>query len=111
MSTPLGDNARYDAIVDIAGKLFRVQVKTLTDKKNGTFCFNTRSLDPDARGKTSYVGDVDLFFAFNEEHDIYVLMDIGKVGDAYQVKVRNIPGKNNQTVGVNFISDFVDWDF
>ena len=40
ISEPIGDNSRYDFIVDNGKQLLRVQVKTASELKPGIFCVN-----------------------------------------------------------------------
>lgn len=42
--TPYGDCERYDFVVDIKGKFYKIQVKSSREKENGSFIeFNTSS--------------------------------------------------------------------
>ena len=77
VSEPIGDNSRYDFIVDSGKQLFRVQVKSSTAKPKspGVFTFNgTRKLQ---QGSERYKeGELDCvvtcagdkWFFFNEPH-------------------------------------------
>ncbi|AFQ22215.1 hypothetical protein My1_056 [Pectobacterium phage My1] len=106
ISLPFGDNARYDAIIDSANRLLKVQVKTLRKVEEGKYEFSTRSNSVKGEARKHYKDSVDYFFAYNEEDDIYVFMPIDIVGDKYQVAVRTIPPKNNQKIGINMVEDY-----
>lgn len=55
ISIPYGENSRYDFIVDVNGKLLKVQVKTSRPKKaisncNNAICFPCRSTGVNSKG-------------------------------------------------------------
>lgn len=110
VSLPFGDCARYDAIVDIDGKLFKIQIKTLRKLSDGVYDFATRSNSIKNEARKSYVGQIDYFFAYNEEDDVYVLVPIDDVGDKYGMTVRNSSTKNNMTNGIHFIEKYQNFE-
>ena len=81
VSIPLGEDCRYDMIVDVEGKLIRIQVKTchLTANKSG-ITFATRSTQG---GNTSHeistkrygADDVDYFATFWENQCYLIKID------------------------------------
>ncbi|MBV9700763.1 MAG: hypothetical protein JO078_11650 [Candidatus Eremiobacteraeota bacterium] len=62
VAKPIGENARYDLIIDLDEKLSRVQVKT-GRLRNGAILFNTYSSHYHRKGGVckSYVDQIDFF--------------------------------------------------
>lgn len=50
VSVPWGENTRYDMIIDIDNKLYKIQCKTSRETKNGSFSFATSSTRLNTRG-------------------------------------------------------------
>ena len=70
ISVPLGEDCRYDFILDLNGILLRVQVKTCREEKNG-IVFNVKSVHLNSTKGTvshSYTkNDIDVFATFYKE--------------------------------------------
>lgn len=111
-SIPYGDCARYDIVVDIDNKLYRVQCKTAnwakdTAEEKVAFEISTRTATTNTKStirKTYSIDEVDLFFTFFE-------------GKAYLVPIEEIAGKasfrfrykypsNNQKQGIHLAKDY-----
>lgn len=111
-SIPYGDCARYDVIVDIDNKLYRVQCKTSnwskdTVKEKVAFEISTRTTTTNTKTtvrKTYSIDEVDLFFTFFE-------------GKAYLIPAEEIAGKtsfrfryeypsSNQKQGIHLAKDY-----
>lgn len=104
---PLVSDSRYDFIVDINHKLYRIQVKTSSLNTDGDYIeFKTQSSHTNTQ-KTVYhsysAEDVD-YFATVYEHQCY-LVPINKVGSR-SFRLRLKPTKNGQTKNINFAKDF-----
>lgn len=110
VSLPFGDCARYDAIADVDGTLFRIQIKTLRKLSDGVYDFYTRSNSVKNESRKSYVGQIDYFFAYNDEDDVYVLVPIDDVGDKYSMTVRNTSTKSNMMNGIHFIEKYQNFE-
>ena len=80
VSVPIGDNLRYDAIVDISGKLLRIQVKTMRKIETSRYEFSLKSINWNSGTINNYKDDVDYFFAFNADDCVWVLVPICDVG-------------------------------
>ena len=107
VALPFGDNARYDAVIDLPDLgLKRVQVKTLRKLEEGKYDFATRSNSVKGAARVDYTDQVDYFFAYNLEDDVWVFVPMSLVGTKYQVVVRSTPPRNNQKVGINMIIDY-----
>lgn len=106
VSKPLVQSSRYDFIVDINNKLYKIQVKTGTYKENSYLEFATSTSHTNTQGtlNISYTAnDVD-FFATIYENQCY-LIPFELCGKRAQ-RIRFIPTKNNQTKGILFAKDF-----
>lgn len=107
VAIPFGDCERYDLIVDIKNKLYRVQCKTSSYYRGDTsrISFNCRSTST-LNGKVvhhSYTSEEIDFFATIWEDKCYLI----PVGHTSSEKILRLePPKNNQTVGVNMIEDY-----
>ena len=67
VSTPFGENARYDLILDLDGPLVRVQVKTANEIEDGVFefsCTMTRVNRTGVARKTYTKTEIDFFCYF-----------------------------------------------
>jgi len=67
VSKPLMNNARYDLIIDIDNKLYRVQVKTVQCVKDGKMEFATKTTNYTKGSWSSNAystNEVDLFFLY-----------------------------------------------
>ena len=104
---PLVSDSRYDFIVDIDHKLYRIQVKTASLSKNEDYIeFHTESSHTNTKGTiyhTYSAEDVD-YFATVYNHQCY-LVPIEKVGSR-SFRLRLKPTKNGQTKNINFAENF-----
>lgn len=106
VSKPLVQSSRYDFIIDVNKKLYKVQVKTGTLKENSYLHFATSTSHTNTQGtkNLSYdASDVD-FFATIYEGQCY-LIPYNLCGKREQ-RLRFVPTKNGQTQGVLFAKDF-----
>lgn len=106
VSKPLVQSSKYDFIVDINHKLYKIQVKTGTFKENAYLEFATSTSHTNTQGtlNLSYSEeDVD-FFATMYEGQCYLIPYslCGKRGQ----RIRFVPTKNRQTKGILFAKDF-----
>lgn len=108
VSKPLTNNARYDLIVEINGKLYRTQVKTTSVVKDGKMEFATKTTNY-TKGNwksVSYTRDeIDLFFLYCVENNwcgLYIPEDT----IPQTVTIRIAPPKNNQKAGIRLAEDF-----
>lgn len=107
VSQPLVADSRYDFIVDIKGKLLKIQVKTGTVKDNGAYIeFATSTSHTNTKGtiNQSYKqGEID-YFATMLGTQCYVI-PIERCGSRAQ-RLRLLPTKNGQTKGIMFATEF-----
>lgn len=106
VSKPLVQSSRYDFVVDINNNLYKIQVKTGTFKENSYLEFATSTSHTNTQGtlNISYSADDVDFFATMYNGQCY-LIPYNLCGKRTQ-RIRFVPTKNNQTVGVLFAKDF-----
>ncbi len=106
VSKPLVQDSRYDFVVDINKKLYKIQVKTSSLKENSYLEFATSTSHTNTKGtlNLSYSSeDVD-FFATTYENQCY-LIPFSVCGKRSQ-RLRLISTKNGQTKGITFAKDY-----
>ena len=67
VSIPFGDNSKYDFIADVDGKLLKIQVKTASEKTDGSIKFSCRSTHVNCSGvkNVKYTAtDIDYFATY-----------------------------------------------
>lgn len=104
---PLVQSSRYDFVVDIDDKLYKIQVKTSTPKGNNSYIeFATSTSHTNSRGTVNLnysEKDVDFFATmYNGECYLIPYEICGKRGQ----RLRLIPTKNNQEKGIVFAKDY-----
>ena len=106
-SLPYGENSRYDFIVDINNKLFRIQVKTSSLKKNSSDAieFSCRSTRVNSQGSISkrYTEDEIDFFATFWEGKCYLIPQ--KECSVTKTLRFELP-KNGRITGISFAKDY-----
>ena len=106
VSKPLVQSSRYDFIVDINHKLYKIQVKTGTLKEDAYIEFATSTSHTNTQGTLNLTyseDDVD-FFATMHKGQCY-LIPYEVCGKRNQ-RLRIIPTKNGQTKGITFAQDY-----
>lgn len=104
---PLVSDSRYDFIVDINGKLLKIQVKTSSLAEDGSyFEFATSTSHTNSKGTVnhSYTEEEIDYFATMYNNECY-LIRVNECGGRAQ-RLRLKPTKNNQVVGIKFAKDY-----
>ena len=107
VSKPLVQNSRYDFVLEVQNKLYKVQVKTATAKEDDSFIeFATSTSHTNTQGtiNKSYTSNEVDFFATIYNSQCY-LIPIAVCGKRAQ-RLRLVPTKNGQTVGITFAKDY-----
>lgn len=106
VSKPLVQSSRYDFIVDINHKLYKIQVKTGTFKEDSYIEFATSTSHTNTKGtlNLSYSQDDVDFFATMYNGECY-LVPFEVCGKRNQ-RLRLVPTKNGQTKGITFAKDY-----
>lgn len=105
---PLVSDSRYDFIVDINGRLLKIQVKTSHLAEDGSyFEFATSTSHTNTKGTVnhSYTSDEIDYFATIYKNECYII-SITECGCRGQ-RLRLKPVKNGQTVGIKFAKDYL----
>lgn len=110
VSTPFGDNAKYDLIFDVDSELYRTQIKTGRLKDNGVVSFKTRTAGHNNTEGTYHkaynADDIDLFIIFCPQNDSLYAVDICDAPES-QMSIRVEEPKNGQTKGINMAEDYL----
>jgi hypothetical protein len=99
VSTPVGDNERYDVVIERpGGRLLRAQIKT-GRSKDGTIRFNGLSQHTNASGHTykQYGDGIDCFLVYCYETDQTYLIPAFEVGTSMYLRV-DPPDKETRQV-------------
>ena len=105
VSLPYGENSRYDMIVDVNGKLIRVQVKTSSLKGEGAIVFSCRSSHVNSTGVKNIrysAQEIDYFATFWEGQ--CYLVPISECST--EKTLRFIPPRSGQLKGISFASEY-----
>lgn len=106
VSKPLVQSSRYDFIVDINHKLYKIQVKTGSLKEDAYIEFSTSTSHTNTKGtlNLSYSADDVDFFATMFNGECYLVPYDVCAKRAQRLRI--IPTKNGQTKGITFAKDY-----
>ena len=108
VSKPLTNNVRYDLIIEKDNKLYRVQVKSTANIKDGKMEFATKTTNY-TKGTWSSnhysKNEVDIFFLYCLENDWCGLFIPDNEDIPTTLFIRTMPPKNNQKVGIRLMED------
>jgi hypothetical protein len=104
---PIGENLRYDLVIDEGGRFVRVQCKTAHFAKNGDVLVFKAHSSHSHRGKgiRNYVGSADVFGVYSPDLDKIFLVPVSAVGEN-GIYLRTGKAKNNQCTGIRMASEF-----
>lgn len=97
---------RYDLIVDINGRLLKIQIKTSRITETGTIVFSTKNIHINTTGTCykNYKNDNIDFFATMYKNQCY-LVPVQECGVS-NCALRIEKPKNNATKNIRFIEDY-----
>lgn len=77
VSQPILQNSKYDCIVDVKGKLYKIQIKTSREKDKNSFVFNCKSVTTTGKSSitTTYAKEEIDYFA-TEWQGVYYLIPV-----------------------------------
>ena len=106
---PLGENTRYDLVLELDAKFARVQCKT-GRLRNGAVLFATCSCyghhrNPEA-ARRDYGGQVDYFAVYCPQTCGVYLVPISEVPNRVSTALRVTPPRNNQRRFVRLAADY-----
>ena len=105
VSIPYGDNARYDFILDINNKLYKIQVKSARMEDEGVYkidCSRMR-VNRNRNIRKHYTNEEVDFFATMINGKCYLIPQ-SEVSDSK--RLRFLPPKNGQIKGITFAKDY-----
>ena len=105
---PLAEGGRYDLIVDLGGKLLRVQCKWAS-QRGGVLVARCATCRHTPRGylRTTYAAaEVDAIGLYAPSTDRCYLIPIDDVEGRAAVLLRVAPTRNNQAVGIRWARDY-----
>lgn len=103
---PVGDNQRYDLVIQEGEQFKRIQCKTAR-LKNGKLIFNTASTSPYYKGRKSYLGEIDYFGVYCLELDKNYLIPIEHISTKAEGCLRLDPPKQNRSLSkIRFAKDY-----
>lgn len=99
VSVPFGDNLPYDMIIDYEGKLFKIQVKTSSQSKEGVTEFGIKKNRINTQ--TNYItyyneNEVDYYALYAINRKEFYLVPFEEAGNS-SIKIRYELPKNGQT--------------
>lgn len=109
VSKPLFDNARYDFILDVKGKLYKIQIKTSrwVDVEKSAIIFNGYSQHSTGNGnKRMKYTNQEIDYFMTEQEGIFYLYPATEEG-FLEKKLRFLPPKSGQTKNITFAKNYV----
>jgi prevent-host-death family protein len=106
---PLTDGHPYDLILEVGGRLLRVQCKwarRLDGAVNVAAIRSRRIAGGGQRRSTYSAAEVDIVAAYCAEHDRCFAVPIGLFGRSGHLLLRLYPARNGQRAGLHFADDF-----
>lgn len=100
---PVGDNRRYDIVIDRNGTFIRIQCKTAWIK-NECVTFSTCSKNKRIKQR-NYKGEADLFMAYCPELKKFYSIKVDECGN-HNVALRLTKPKNNQIKYIRYAEDY-----
>lgn len=105
---PFGDNEKADLLVELNGKLKRIQIKTSKKASDGKVEFDLTSCTLHRKNGARHkynLDEVDYFFCYNVERRKSYLIKNDKTMTV--IRLRYEKPKNNQTQNINFEEDYL----
>lgn len=100
VSVPIGDNDRYDFIIDINGKLLKMQSKTSNlTRKEGYLNFKTCSERYNSQGNTRVKyspQEIDYFCTMHPETGQVYIVPVEECGNEFYLRLIPLEQKNNR---------------
>lgn len=109
VAIPFGDNARYDLVAELNGKLSRIQVKYCNQKisENNSITCPCASSTNHTTNKhySTYENDIDYFCFYLVEWNEILILPIELIGTKKTIVFRLDKPKNNQS-NVNLVENY-----
>src|SRR3954453_5036381 len=105
---PIVEGGRYDLVLDVAGRLLKVQCKWAR-RKGGVIVVYTGTCRLTPRGyvRTTYsAAEIDAIAAYCPDTDRCYLLPVGDVGGRHVVHLRLVAAANNQEVAIKYAAEY-----
>jgi PD-(D/E)XK endonuclease len=105
---PLGEGGRYDFILDLGGRLNRVQCKWAPRQGEVVVvrCYSARRNRHGLLRRVYAEGEIDAYAAYCEEMDRCFFLPYEEFVGRTQIHLRLCGASNNQKLGINWADDF-----
>lgn len=104
---PFGGNCPYDLVVDIGGRLLKIQCKTTEKVKDGKMIFSICRTNGFTYKKEVYTKDeVDFLFLYCIENGYMALVPIEDTCMKTEFRIRTERPKNNQVQNIHMETDY-----
>lgn len=103
---PVGDNQRYDLVIDRGNGFETVQVKTARFYRNALQVQLCSSQCRAGKGKKKYFGQIDLVAGFYPADGSVYLLTLREVGDITEVSLRLDTAQNGQQAKVRMAAEY-----
>lgn len=108
VSIPFGDNQRYDIILDLKSKLYKIQIKYCGQVcKDYVTCITSSRLNHTTnKTNTTYEQDIDLFIFYIYELNEYLMIPINEIGIQKTIQIRRTLPKTTNGKKTWMLSDY-----
>lgn len=106
-SIPFDGSCRYDFVVDINGKLLRIQSKSSSEYRDGSIAFSTSRQTTNTQRTVRYKyseEDIDYFYSHYNGHDF--LVPVSETGSGSKI-LRISKPKKGQNSSINVATDYL----
>jgi PD-(D/E)XK endonuclease len=106
---PLGENTRYDLVIELGDRLARVQCKTGRLRLGAVefaTCSSYAHLPSPKETSRDYLGEVDFFAVYCRQTNGVYLIPIEDLQTRRQGRLRVDPPRNNQRRRIRFAADY-----
>jgi len=108
--TPFGENNRYDLVYEKNSKFIKVQVKSVSLKKNNTLRVKLHSVNFNQHGshRNHYgLNEIDEMWVYNPDKDVVFHFSLSEFIGKHGVTFRFDKTKNNQSKNVHYVSSYL----
>jgi hypothetical protein len=105
---PVNDGERYDMILEIRGRLVRVQCKSAPRYADGVVirCYSSRRARTGLVRRIYTCAEVDAIAAYSADLDRCFLVPMTVIAGHRELRLRLEPTRNNQRQGIRWGDDF-----
>ena len=106
--TPVVEGGRYDLILNVRERLWRVQCKWAVKRGEVLVvaCYSSRRTREGVRRRRYTARDIDAFAAYSADLDRCYFLPFERFGSRTCIQLRLSPARNNQRLGIHRADDF-----